>query len=235
MMGDFMIIKEKDLVDTIYSVLNNHDEFSITVEDFMMYIEAISNIFNEYHFQTESKTMPITMLTENEYVKAVDEEGEIHFSVPKRKRKRIFEKNKELASSFDKILIACEFASELYEGTNNLAIVDIANPDDEYELDYEFAGTKAAESRLFTDGDVSLDEENSTDEYLSASKTASVTDSTFVITAYYTGSKVQNLNIRTKIYDTDYMLERVNSITNGVLLDYDVSPDRPYVYTLKKM
>ena len=31
------------------------------------------------------------------------------------------------------------------------------------------------------------------------------------------------------------MLERVNSITNGVLLDYDVSSDRPYVYTLKKM
>ena len=201
----------------------------------MIYIEAISNIFSEYHFQTESETMPITMLTENEYVKAVDNEGEIHFSVPKRKRKRIFEKNKELASSFDKILIACEFASELYEGTNNLASVDIANPDDEYDLDYEFAGTKTAESRLFTDGNVSLDEENSTDEYLSASKTASVTDSTFVITAYYTGSKVQNLNIRTKIYDTDYMLERVNSITNGVLLDYDVSSDRPYVYTLKKM
>ena len=210
-----MIIKEKDLVDTIYSVLNDHDEFSITVEDFMMYIEAISNIFSEYHFQTESQTMPITMLTENEYVKAVDNEGEIHFSVPKRKRKRIFEKNKELASSFDKILIACEFASELYEETNNLASVDIANPDDEYELDYEFAGIKTAESRLFTDGNVSLDDENST--------------------AYYTGSKVQNLNIRTKIYDTDYMLERVNSITNGVLLDYDVSSDRPYVYTLKKM
>ena len=30
MMGDFMIIKEKDLVDTMYSVLNDHDEFSIT-------------------------------------------------------------------------------------------------------------------------------------------------------------------------------------------------------------
>lgn len=234
-MGDFMIIKEKDLVDTIYSVLNDHDDFSITVDDFMVYIEAIGNVFNEYNFQTELETMPITMLTENEYVKAVDDDGEIHFSVPKRKRKKIFEKNKELASSFDKILTACEFAQHVSDKTNDLVNVDIADPDDTYELEYEFAGTKTAESRLFTDGVVSLDEEASVDMCLNASKTASVTDSTFTIIAYYSGNNVKNLDIRTKIYDTDYILERVNSIANGVVLDYNASPDKPYVYTLKKM
>lgn len=229
-----MLIKEKDLVDTIYSVLNIHDEHIISVEDFMIYVEAIGNIFEEYHFQTESKTMPVTMLTENEYVKSIDDEGNIYFSVPKSKREKIIEKNKELANSFDKILIAGEFAQDIYDKSNDIVTFDIADSDDTYDLEYEFGETRTFESRLFTDGKVSLDED-AVDGWLDASKTASVTDSTFAITAYYTGNKIENLNIRTKIYDVDYILERINGITSGTFFDYDVSSDRPYVYTLKKM
>lgn len=225
-------------LNIFYSIMNNDEIDAVDIADIA---ETIKIIFSSDEFQMISTRLDINEFSDdnimnNKYTLGLDENGIVSFEVPEKERVKIITNNKVDSGYIQQAINKCAMAKLLNFTTNGVVQFKYDNPNGLYNMPTAELPEYKAESKLFTDGDLTNNTFYKSNENDSCTRTIKLDNATFSLFAYYIDSFVDKIEVRGTYYgDYTLLLEESKKLLNYIDESYDeVIKESPKVYKYKR-
>jgi hypothetical protein len=226
-----MSSKKDSFLNIMFAMMitdNKYEEKYLKVSDLQDLIEKINSVSDRYPYlhEYDMPDLGADAIKKNRHVDYVSLDNEIAFRMGAKEAEKIIKRNNNLVQMITNFAFIDTFNDDVMNLTGNTVVFDCHNPNTEYLLGYVDSGAELKENKIFTDGDVTILEEND------FAKKVKVSNASYVIQSAYEDNRlVAGLVKANYVHPTflTFLMFEVRDFYRDQLGSYECSKTKPSV------